>query len=189
MEERSIHRVATGRYGAIAQWLHWITAALVVIAFIYGPGGSEERVYSPARDFDRQLHETLGVCVFVLAVTRVLWRTVASPPESAPTPRWMRLAAKAVHGALYLLLFALPITAACGAWLEGHPLTLLGGLRIASPLAASHRLGATIAKIRTWLDDAILRLAGVRALAEIHHHVVMRDGVLLSMLRWAARRK
>ena len=72
---------------------------------------------------------------------------------------------------------------------EGHPLTLLGGLRIASPLAASHRLGATIAKIRTWLDDAILRLAGVRALAEIHHHVVMRDGVLLSMLRWAARRK
>ena len=40
------------------QLLHWLTAILVLVAFIYGPGGSEQRVYSAARDFDRQLHET-----------------------------------------------------------------------------------------------------------------------------------
>src|SRR5947207_1071959 len=34
------------RYSAVAQALHWVTAVLVLVAFIYGPGGSEQRVYS-----------------------------------------------------------------------------------------------------------------------------------------------
>jgi cytochrome b561 len=51
---------APQRYGAVAQALHWLTAILVVIAFIYGPGGSEQRIYSPARDFDRQLQRRSG---------------------------------------------------------------------------------------------------------------------------------
>jgi cytochrome b561 len=190
MEKYSIGPVGSQRYGMVAQALHWITAVLVVTAFYFGPGGSEDRVYSPARDFDRQLHETLGLCVFVLAVIRVAWRAVASRPEPAPAPRWMHHAGRLVQAALFLLLFALPATAASGAWLEGHPLTFLAGLTIASPLATSHDTGATIAVIHTWLGDAILWVAGIHALAAIYHHVVMRDGVLVSMLpRWAARRE
>ena len=51
------------RYGAAAQALHWIMAVLVLVAFIYGPGGSEQRVYSAAKDFDRfaQLHVIASV--------------------------------------------------------------------------------------------------------------------------------
>ena len=58
----------SSRYGAVAQALHWATVIFVLIAFIYGPGGSEERIYAAARDFDRQLHETLGLCVLALVV-------------------------------------------------------------------------------------------------------------------------
>jgi cytochrome b561 len=173
------------RYGPAAQAFHWATAILVVIAFVYGPGGSEQKVYSSARDFDRQLHETLGLCVFSLAVIRVLWRMVDARPDPPQVPRWMGVVAKVVQVALYLLLFALPLTAISGAWLEGHPLTLLGGWEIASPLALSHDAGASIAKIHTWLGDAILWLAGFHALAALYHHLVLKDGVLLSMLpRW-----
>src|SRR6478735_2882789 len=64
------------RYGALAQALHWITAVLVLAAFIYGPGGSEERVYSAARDADRQLHETLGLSVLTLAAIRLAGRAL-----------------------------------------------------------------------------------------------------------------
>ena len=173
------------RYGAVAQALHWATAILVLITFIYGPGGSEQRVYSPARDFDRQLHETLGLCVFALVVLRVLWRAVDTRPEPPPVGRWMIVAAKVVQGALYLLLFALPFTAIAGAWLEGHPLTLLMGANIPPLLGLAHDVGATIAKIHTWLGDAILWLAGVHALAALYHHLVLKDGVLAAMLpRW-----
>jgi cytochrome b561 len=39
------HRT-TLRYGTVAQFFHWATAILVLVAFIYGPGGSESRVYA-----------------------------------------------------------------------------------------------------------------------------------------------
>jgi cytochrome b561 len=172
-------------YGAVAQAFHWATVILVVVAYIYAPGGSERTIYSPARDFDRQLHETLGLCVFALAVIRLLWKVVDTQPDPPQVSRWMRIAAKAVQWALYLLMFALPFTAITGAWLEGHPLTFLAGVKIPPLLALSHDTGATIATIHTWLGDAILWLAGIHALAALYHHFVLRDDVLASMLpRW-----
>jgi cytochrome b561 len=51
-------------------------------------------------------------------------------------------------------------------------------------------VGATIARIHTWLGDAILWLAGLHALAGLYHHVVLKDGVLASMLpRWLPLRR
>jgi cytochrome b561 len=170
------------RYGAVAQVFHWATAILVLAAFIVGPGGSEQNVYSPARDFDRQLHETLGLCVFVLTLIRALWRSVDTHPDPPQVSRWMGIAAKAVQWTLYLLLFAVPLTAIAGAWLEGHPLTLLAGVQIPPFLGRSHDVGAAIARLHTWLGDAILWLAGFHALAALYHHVILKDGVLVSML-------
>ena len=178
----------SNRYSAVAQALHWATAILVVAAFIFGPGGSEERVYATARDAERQLHETLGLCVLVLTIIRLLWRSFDTQPDPPELARWMDLAAQAVRVALYLLLLVLPLTAIAGAWLEGHPLTLLAGLRIASPFPPSpplHEAGTTIAILHTWLGDAILWVAGFHALAALYHHWVLRDGVLQAMLpRW-----
>jgi cytochrome b561 len=169
-------------YSAPTQLLHWLTAILVVVAFIYGPGGSEERVYSAARDFDRQLHETLGLCVLALAVIRLLWRAVDKHPATPPVARWLRLAAGAIQVALYFLLFAVPLTAISGAWLEGHALTLLGQVKVPPPIAESHVLGSRLAEVHTWLGDVILWLAGAHAAAALVHHYVLKDGVLRSML-------
>ncbi|HEY2862038.1 MAG TPA: cytochrome b [Casimicrobiaceae bacterium] len=183
MEQQSVNR-----YSAPAQALHWLTAVLVLMAFIYGPGGSEERVYSASRDFDRQLHETLGASVFALVSLRLLWRAVDIRPEPRHLDRWMDVTAKVVQGTLYILLFALPVTAITGAWMEGHPLTLLGGLRFPPPVGESHAMGAKVATIHTWLGDTILWVAGVHALAGLYHHFVLKDGVLKSMLpRWASK--
>ena len=170
------------RYDAVAQILHWATAILVVAAFIYGPGGSEQRVYSVARDFDRQIHETLGTSVFVATLLRLAWRAYEGVPAHSPMPSWMRVSSSVVHVALYALLLLLPLTAISGAWLEGHPLTLLAGIRIGPWLPEAHSTGSAIATIHTWLGDTILWVAGLHAVAGLYHHFVLRDGVLQSML-------
>ena len=97
-------------------------------------------------------------------------------------PRWMYIASRTVQVALYVLLFALPVSAVTGAWLEGHPLTLLGGAHVAPLLAKSHDLGSRIATVHTWLGDAIMWIAGLHAAAALFHHFVLRDRVLRSML-------
>jgi cytochrome b561 len=170
------------RYGAVAQFLHWATAILVVAAFVYGPGGSEQQVYSVARDFDRQLHETLGLTVLTLVIIRLAWRAFDVTPDDPPLPSWMRLSSSVVQATLYVLLLSLPLTAISGAWLEGHPLTLLGDFRIGPWLAEHHSVGSTVASIHTWLGDTILWVAGVHAVAGLCHHFVLRDRVLRSML-------
>jgi cytochrome b561 len=170
------------RYGAVAQFLHWATAILVVAAFVYGPGGSEQRVYSAARDFDRQLHETLGLTVFAIGLTRLAWRAFDATPDDPPMPPWMRLSSKVVQVTMYALLLLIPLTAISGAWLEGHPLTLLGDVRIGPLLMEAHSAGSAIASVHTWLGDTILWVAGVHAAAGLYHHFVLRDGVLRSML-------
>lgn len=173
------------RYGNITQSLHWVTAILVVSAFVLGLGGSEQSVYSPDRDFERQLHETLGVAVFGLTFLRLAWKLIDSSPVPAPAPRWMEVTSKLVQGTMYLLLFAVPATAIAGAWLEGHPITLLAGLHLAPPMGVSHELGKTFANAHTFLGDAIIWIAAAHALAAIYHHFILKDRVLVTMLpRW-----
>lgn len=187
--QQTLNGGAIARYGVVAQTFHWATALLVLVAFIYGPGGSEQRVYSAARDFDRQLHETLGLCVLALVAVRVLWRMVDARPHPHASG-WMRVAATVTHTALYVLLFAVPFTAIAGAWLEGHPVTLLAGVEFPPALPISHDLGATIARIHTWLGDTILWVAGFHALSALYHHLVLKDDALVSMLpAWLVIRK
>lgn len=177
-----MNQQAPTRFSATGQVIHWLTAIIVLIAFIYGPGGREARIYAPTHDFDRQLHETLGLCVFTLVVLRVFWRAFTTRPAPPEDARWMELSAKLVQGALYVLLIILPLTAITGAWLEGHPLTLMGGFHFAPMLAKSHALGADIAELHGWLGDAILWLAGLHAAAGLFHHFILKDDVLRSML-------
>jgi len=170
------------RYGNVTQILHWLTAILVLAAFILGPGGPELRVYAPERDFGRQLHETLGLCVFALALLRVLWLLVDTRPQDPPMARWMTVLSKSVQGLLYLLLFAVPVSAIVGAWLEGHPLTLLAGFEVGPMLSMNHDLGRTISELHKLLGDLILWLAGLHAAAALFHHFILKDRVLISML-------
>ena len=170
------------RYSTFGLTLHWLMAIVVLVAFIYGPGGPERFVYAASRAGDRQIHETLGMLVFVLAVIRVLWRLGAATPEPPPAARWMLISARVVQGAMYALFFILPATAITGAWLQGHPLTLLAGVEIGPWLGESHEPGNQLAEIHGWLGDAILWLAGLHALAGLYHHFSLKDGVLTSML-------
>ncbi|BCF96944.1 cytochrome b [Paraburkholderia sp. PGU19] len=178
-------KISGTRYGSLAQFFHWCTAILVLVAFMLGPGGPEERVYSSVHEFDRRLHETLGLCVFTLTVIRLLWLTIDVRPEAPPVSRWMGVMATVVQRLLYLLLLALPVTAVVGAWLEGHGLTLILGFEIPPLIGTSHDAGSTFASVHKWLGDAVMWLAGLHALAALYHHIVLKDDVLITMLpRW-----
>jgi cytochrome b561 len=175
-------------YGPVAMAFHWLTALLVLAAFMLSPGGSEVRVYAPERDFERALHELIGLSVFALTLLRLAWKTIAPSPTLPPIAPWMNAISKLVQWALYVLLVITPLTAIVGAWLEGHPLTL-GVLGNVPPLLVKNApLGHRIAKLHTVLGDVVIWLAGLHACAALFHHFVLRDDVLASMLpaRWRA---
>lgn len=98
---------------------------------------------------------------------------------------WMRTASKFTHGVLWVLLFLVPATAVFALGSEALPLTLIGNVRFAD---FSSMAQWPIAKIADWGDvhkflaDALVSVAGLHAAGAIYHSLVLKDGVLASML-------
>ena len=176
------------QYDKLSKAFHWITAIMVVIAFVLGPGDFGRLLHDgidPGTRNDIVWHESLGVAVFTLTFLRLVW--VAARP-SAPRfhiTAWMRLLSRLVQFVLWALLFALPLTALLALGTEAHPLTLLGGFRINELPFTAHSYLSGLADwgdVHKFLGDTIIWLAGIHALAAVYHHFKLKDGVLTSML-------
>ena len=176
-------------YDAVSRAFHWLTAIAVLLAFILGPehfGRQMRQGLDPATRWDIVLHESLGVLVMALTLLRLLWVAVRPAKPRFDMPVWMQQASQATHGLLWLLLLAVPMSAFLALGSAGQPLTLLGGFRVDEmPVIAQ----SPLAHLADWgdlhgaLGDLTLWLAGLHAVAAIFHHVLLKDGVLLSMLR------
>lgn len=176
-------------YDAVSRAFHWLTAIAVFLAFVLGPehfGRQMRQGLDPATRWDIVLHESLGVLVMALTLLRLLWIAVRPAKPRFDMPVWMQRASQATHGLLWLLLLAVPMSAFLALGSAGQPLTLLGGVRVDEmPVIAQ----SPLAHLADWgdlhgaLGDLILWLAGLHAVAAIFHHVLLKDGVLLSMLR------
>lgn len=184
----------TTRYDPLSRALHWLTALAATVAFILGPGGFGRLMHrgvDPATRLDIVWHESLGLLVLALTLLRLVWVALRPGKPAFEMAAWMRVSSKLVHGALWVLLLALPVTALLALGSEHHPLTLLGGVRVDElPWIAGSRLGgaADWGEVHGLLGDALMWLAGLHALAAIYHHFVRRDGVLLAMLPGPAKR-
>ena len=99
----------TTAYTRTAVALHWIVAALVIIALTVG-WSMTDMVFSPLKLRLFNWHKWVGATVLVLMLVRVSWRLAHPAPALLPMPAWQRLSAQALHGLLYLMLLVQPLT-------------------------------------------------------------------------------
>lgn len=184
----TLNATPSPRYDTLSQAFHWVTALAVGVAFVLGPEGFGHLMrdgIDPATHLDIVVHESLGMLVFALTALRLLWVAVRPAPPQTVANGAVKTLAKLAHVGLWLMLFALPMTALLTLASESSPLTLLGGLR-ADHLDAY--LPAALAELADWgdvhsfLGEAIMVLAGAHAAAALFHHFKLKDGVLMSMV-------
>ena len=115
------------RYTQVAAILHWLIALLILAAVVLGVWANHapDEWVRPMID----THKSLGITVLGLAVLRLLWRLSHQAPQLPNgSARWERLAAHVAHAALYVWIFALPITGWLhdSAWNQAatHPMRL-----------------------------------------------------------------
>ncbi len=171
------------RYGAVPQALHWLTAIFVIAGWLLGqfldvfPKG-------PQREFALLTHMTLGECVMVFLVARLIWRFVNPPPPVEPTQfgRSLEIASRVSHWTLYALLVAVPFVGIVVTLKRGAALPIFGLWDVASPWPTDRATARSALGAHEVLANALLILAGVHAGAALLHHYAFRDRTLVRML-------
>lgn len=175
-------RNSADRWGAISQVLHW--AVVVLIAVIAGLGLTMvELPNNPQKIRLYSLHKSLGLTLLALVAVRLAWRAYAGTPRPvAGTPRWQERIATLTHAALYVLLFAQPLTGWLFNHASGFPLQWFGLFNLPRnpvPDPDLRALARSLHEAGFWL---LLALVVAHAGAAFHHHLFLRDATLTRML-------
>ncbi|MDB5774644.1 MAG: cytochrome b [Herbaspirillum sp.] len=171
----------SNRYHPTTIFLHWLIFLLFVVALAsieyrgFVPKGN------PFRDTLRGVHVLAGELVFIFFIVRLAVRLRFRAPPAEPAPRWQIGAGHALHGLLYLLMIALPVTGVLFNQAAGRDIAFLG-LTLPGFIGVDKALGANIKDIHETLGNMVYYIVGLHAAGALFHHYVMKDGTLRRML-------
>jgi cytochrome b561 len=169
------------RYSTPAVVLHWLVALLILAGFPLGiymvdlPLSPDKlRLYS--------YHKWIGVTVFVLVAVRLGWRLTHTPP---PLPEgmaaWQRRASAIVHGLLYVLMIAIPLSGWLMSSAKGFQTVWFGVLPLPDLLQKDRELGDLLAGVHKALNFTLLALVILHVAAALKHHFIERQPFLQRM--------
>lgn len=174
-------RNSSVRYGYVAQTLHWVVVALLIVQVTLGniadslPLGLEKLAIL-AR------HKSFGITILGIAVIRLAWRYFNRPPPPPPMPRWQHVAANLNHWALYALLFAMPLSGWLMSSASNYPVSWFGLAQLPDFVAPDRELKDLFHELHHLFAWFLYALVGLHLAAALKHQFVDRDGLLFRML-------
>ena len=171
------------KYTKTAIALHWLVALLIIAAFALGVTMVDIPGLTPTKLKYFSWHKWLGVTVLALAAVRLLWRlTHATPALPMSMPAWQVKISALLHGLLYVLMFAIPVSGYFYSLAAGVPVTYLGVLPLPVLIEPNPELKVVLKAVHYWLNMSLLAAVAVHVAAALKHQFIDRDGVLKRML-------
>jgi cytochrome b561 len=174
-------RPAARTYTRTAIALHWIAAFLIVCNLALGISMVNVPL-SPLKLWLFVWHKGIGITVFLTASARLLWRATHPAPEAVAMPAWQRRAAAATHAALYVLMFAIPLSGWVYSSATGVSVVYLGLIPMPDLVPKDKSLAAVLQAVHATLNFTLFLLVCVHVGAALRHQFAHRDGVLPRML-------
>ena len=169
------------RYSGPAIAAHWLIALLILAAFPLGLYMADLPL-SPTKLKLFSYHKWIGMTVLLLFLPRILWRITHRPPEALPMPAWQHRIAELTHLALYVLMFAVPLSGWLMSSAKGFQVVYFGVLPIPDLIPKNPELGDVLEELHEALNWALFGLVGLHVAGALKHHVIDRDGTVRRML-------
>jgi cytochrome b561 len=181
-------RNSLARWGSFAQFLHWLIVVLIALQVTLAlladdlPLGMKKLALL-AR------HKSVGITILGLAVIRLLWRW-ANPTPALPTTLkpYERALAHFSHAALYLLLFAMPLSGWLMSSARGFPVSWFGLVQLPDLVPKSRPLYEILLKTHDTLALVLGAVVFLHIAAALKHHYLLKDDVLRRMLPFTKSR-
>src|SRR3979411_3130783 len=173
------------RYGAVAQAFHWLIAALIVIQFVLASMADDLPIGAHKLALLAR-HKSFGMTVLMLALLRLLWG-YKHPPPALPdhmSPLERKLA-RATHIALYVLLFAMPVTGWLMSSAKNYSVSWFGLFTWPNLIGKNESAFEWLRSTHDALSGVLFVIAVLHILAALKHHFWNRDDVLVRMLPFA----
>lgn len=179
-------RNTASSWGWPARLLHWAMALTIVGTWILG----KQMVDVPDTELMRklelyQLHKSIGVTLWLLALLRLAWR-LANPTPLLPAglPAWQRHAAGVSHLLLYVLLIAIPVTGylMVSASPLGIPTIIFDTLPLPHVLAPDGGLEATLKAVHEALGNVLAVLVLIHVGAALKHLLAGQRRIVARMV-------
>ena len=162
------------RYSPPAIVLHWLLALLIFVTFPLGVY-MHELPLSPDKLKLYSYHKWIGITILLLASLRVMWRVTHTPP---PLPddmtRWPRRASQVVHGLLYVLILAIPLSGWLMSSAKGFQTVWFDVLPLPDLIGKDKALGDLLAGVHQALNFTLLVLVILHVGAALKHHFMER---------------
>lgn len=174
----------TRRWGAVAQLLHWLIVALIIVqvtlATLADDAPPLRRLALLAR------HKSFGLTILALAVLRLAWRWANPTPELPTTLRpHERVLARFTHFMLYALLFAMPLSGWTMSSARGFPVSWFGLFQLPDLVPKSKPLYQALVTTHGALACVLAAVVALHIAGALTHHFIKRDDVLRRMLPFA----
>lgn len=176
------------RYSLPAIVLHWLIALLIIGTFTLGLVMTDIPGLTPTKLRYFSWHKWAGVTVLLLAALRLLWRLRRAPPAyPAAMPAWQGRAAHGLHGLLYVLMFAVPLSGYFYSLAAGVPVVYFGLFPLPVLIEADPALKPVLGALHYWLNMGLAALVAVHVLAAMKHVLIDRDGIMGRMLPFSTK--
>lgn len=165
-------------YRLPARWLHWITAAVVLLMIPAGLVMTQEGLARPVQDALFVFHKNAGVLLVPVILARIAYRLTHSPPPlPLSVPAWQRAAARLSHVLLYVLLVVMPLSGFIRVRAGGFPIELLDRLGAGPWLPRSEQVAGIAQAVHAAGALVLIAVLAVHVGAAVQHALIRRDGV------------
>jgi cytochrome b561 len=169
-------------WGLIAQLLHWLVVAAILLQFVWAWRIDEADSVRLEFALVNQ-HKSIGMTILALAVLRLLWRLAGRQPSPPPNMAgWERVAAGVSHWTLYALIFAIPLTGWAYSSAAGYGAEFFGLIDIPDLVPSDEDLEGVFEEAHEILGQALLVVTALHAGAALRHHFLLHDDVLKRMV-------
>lgn len=168
------------RFGWVAIALHWVMAILIIGLLAVGiymvdlPIGLQKlKLYG--------WHKEYGLLALGLVLVRFPWRLFNITPRLS-LPLLEHIAARAVHYAFYIFMFAMPMTGWLITSAADLPASFFGLFVLPNLISPNEELRVLFQEIHKWLGYLLIATIVLHASAALKHHFINKDDILKRMI-------